>query len=529
MIARYCFVSLLLLGSCASADTDTYAEIVETAACETAEKIGNFDPSKDLFAPQFDLNADVDDMHSVAAVGSLLRLPEMACVRVSAVSGAYGRQTPKGFIQADQVFDAAFGADWLDGHGARQQAVETQAKRFLETLRAGGHVWVADGGQSDLTADAVRLVQSLDPALPLKTHIHVIQHSNWNEKVVTQNKLDYLKATVDYRRIPDGNSGGNGSPGYASKDGSWWPAVLADPVVGPIWQTAKQRADEANPVSPYNNPFIEAGGFDFSDTVETAFIFGFEDLGTIDRFFEKVLVEPVVTWPGGARAALALTYDDALISQLDYAVPQLDAHGFKGTFYLSLAINDFEAQKAAWASVAANGHELGNHTLYHPCRASLPGRDWVAPNRDLDTYSKPQLLDEIAAANAVLQGIDGQERRTFAYTCGDTEVGGESFISELEPLFMGARSVVRDAPFERYFVPSFAVDQTPASEMIAYVDELIETGSIGTITFHDVGGPHLAVTAEAHAALLAHLKARQSEIWVAPLRDILDHLEEGAD
>ena len=41
-----------------------------------------------------------------------------------------------------------------------------------------------------------------------------------------------------------------------------------------------------------------------------------------------------IEWPGGARVAVSLSYDDALDSQLDMAVPALDAHGFKASFYL---------------------------------------------------------------------------------------------------------------------------------------------------------------------------------------------------
>ena len=39
-------------------------------------------------------------------------------------------------------------------------------------------------------------------------------------------------------------------------------------------------------------------------------------------------------WPNGARAAVSLTYDDGLNSQLDCALPQLEAAGFRATFFL---------------------------------------------------------------------------------------------------------------------------------------------------------------------------------------------------
>jgi peptidoglycan/xylan/chitin deacetylase (PgdA/CDA1 family) len=225
-------------------------------------------------------------------------------------------------------------------------------------------------------------------------------------------------------------------------------------------------------------------------------------------------------WPNGANAAVALTYDDAMDSQLDNAVPALSEYGFKGTFYISLRHNNFEARKEEWAKVAKLGHELGNHTMVHPCQGSKPDRDWVSPDRDLDNYTLEKFVDELEAANEILDAIDGGAKRTFAYPCGDTDVGGVSYIDELRPLFLGARSVVRDTPYDPYFVASFAVDNTPANEMIAYIDELIDTGSVGTITFHGIGADHLAVTTEDHAKLLAYLETRNADIWVAPLRDI---------
>src|ERR1041385_8393947 len=62
-------------------------------------------------------------------------------------------------------------------------------------------------------------------------------------------------------------------------------------------------------------------------------------------------------WPNGAKAAVVLTYDDALPSQLDHAVPVLDAAGFKATFFLA---NVKLADVARWHAAAAEGHELGN-------------------------------------------------------------------------------------------------------------------------------------------------------------------------
>ncbi len=39
-------------------------------------------------------------------------------------------------------------------------------------------------------------------------------------------------------------------------------------------------------------------------------------------------------WPGSYRAAVSLSFDDGLRSQLEVAVPILDRAGLRATFYL---------------------------------------------------------------------------------------------------------------------------------------------------------------------------------------------------
>src|SRR5262245_48664222 len=87
------------------------------------------------------------------------------------------------------------------------------------------------------------------------------------------------------------------------------------------------------------------------------------------------------SWPDGRSAAIALTYDDALTSQLDVAIPQLDAAGLKGTFFLT-AGNMSQQDIARWRAAAAEGHELGNHTIFHPCE------------RGSGTWQLPQYMAE---------------------------------------------------------------------------------------------------------------------------------------
>ena len=130
---------------------------------------------------------------------------------------------------------------------------------------------------------------------------------------------------------------------------------------------------------------------------------------------------PEFSWPNGARAAVNLAYDDALDSQLDHAIPSLNRYGFKGSFYLTLASNTVRLRLDDWRAAAASGHELGNHTLFHPCSASLPDREWVEPQHDLDHITVVEMRERILLANSMLHAIDGQAERTFTAPCGDLE------------------------------------------------------------------------------------------------------------
>src|SRR5919107_5409508 len=83
------------------------------------------------------------------------------------------------------------------------------------------------------------------------------------------------------------------------------------------------------------------------------------------------------------QAAVVLTYDDGLDEHLTYVIPALDSLKLKATFYVSDYLNHLKEKAPQWKKAAINGHELGNHTLKHPC-AGGAGRDFVKEENDLN-------------------------------------------------------------------------------------------------------------------------------------------------
>ncbi|MDF3035287.1 MAG: polysaccharide deacetylase [Paucimonas sp.] len=145
-------------------------------------------------------------------------------------------------------------------------------------------------------------------------------------------------------------------------------------------------------------------------------------------------------WPGKIRAAVSLSYDDALNSHLDQVIPALDKYRLKGSFYLTLSNPSVATRMSEWRAAAQRGHELGNHTLFHQCSAALPGREWVQPKNDLDRTSADQLKDQILLANTMLHAIDGKRERTFTVPCGDQQAGGVNYVEMLKSDFVAIKA-----------------------------------------------------------------------------------------
>ena len=147
----------------------------------------------------------------------------------------------------------------------------------------------------------------------------------------------------------------------------------------------------------------------------------------------------------GKKCAVVLTYDDALNVHLDKVIPALDSYNLKGTFYLIGSSPVVANRINEWRAAAKNGHELGNHTLNHPCDGNLPGREFVNSENDLSKYSVARAVNEIRATNTLLKAIDGKEQRTFAYPCGDLTIGDTLYYNFLKKDFIAARGVQSDS------------------------------------------------------------------------------------
>ncbi|MEG8946844.1 polysaccharide deacetylase family protein [Rosettibacter firmus] len=227
--------------------------------------------------------------------------------------------------------------------------------------------------------------------------------------------------------------------------------------------------------------------------------------------------------------AVVLTYDDALNTHLDNVIPLLDSLGFKATFYLSGFFPGFSNRLNDWRKAAANGHELGNHTLFHPCIGNMEGREWVKPDYDLSKYSIQRITDEILMNNIVLEAVDGKKRRTFAYTCGDTLAGDSSYVKIIKENFPAARGVnyfhQKINEIDLFNIGCYVVNGQSADELIDLVKYAMNNNTLLVFLFHGVGGEHpINISLETHKKLLEFLKANENNIWITTFLDVADFI-----
>ncbi|ASU35401.1 polysaccharide deacetylase family protein [Mucilaginibacter xinganensis] len=238
-----------------------------------------------------------------------------------------------------------------------------------------------------------------------------------------------------------------------------------------------------------------------------------------------------IKWPHHKKAVIILTYDDALDSQLKIAVPQLDAHHFKGTFFLTGDINHTNISK--WRAAAAEGHELANHTLYHPCNSeNMPEN----PLNASEKYSIYQIMREIYSMNNLLFAVDGKSERTYAYPCTETQVGGKSYVDSLRKsgLIKYARiggdhdAIITDfKKLDPLLVPSYGLEEkTPGAKLIDFVNKTEQSGGMGVFMFHGVGGDYITTAADAHKELLSYLAKNRKDIWVATFQQAMDYISQ---
>ena len=189
-----------------------------------------------------------------------------------------------------------------------------------------------------------------------------------------------------------------------------------------------------------------------------------------------------------------------------------------------------------WAALSQRGHELGNHTLFHPCR-SYGGSTWIQPWRDLKLYDLARWEAEVDLANLILNRIEGRTDRSFGNTCHQNTLGPDETPVRLDEhmlsRFVAARGTKRDVDesidplnLNAANLGTLGGDGMSLDALKGLVDMAVTRGHWIILTFHRIAEEEgrLTVAESIHTSLLKHCADLGSDLWVAPVRDVIGSL-----
>ena len=232
-------------------------------------------------------------------------------------------------------------------------------------------------------------------------------------------------------------------------------------------------------------------------------------------------------WPQNKRAALSITFDDARWTQPINGIPILDEYNIKSTFYVlseSVKLN-FDAWKAA----VANGHEIGNHTVTHPCSGNFA----FARNKALEEYSLERMEKELEDANEAIKVLLGVEPQTFAYPCGQTFVGrGEntqSYVPLVAKHFLAGRGFNGESANDPTFCDlaqliGMSGDIQDFSLLEKHLNKTLQDGNWLILAAHEVGKDHQSISKEVLRAIGEYTK-KHPELWTDTVANIATYIK----
>lgn len=236
-------------------------------------------------------------------------------------------------------------------------------------------------------------------------------------------------------------------------------------------------------------------------------------------------------WPGGARMALSLSFDDGRESQVTRGLPVFARHHAKVTLFV--VPSAVERRLDGWKQAVAAGHEIGNHSLTHSCSGNFA----FSRQNALEDHSIARMREELAEANLRIATLLGVTPRTFAYPCGQTFVGRgrdtQSYVPLVADLFLAGRGWLDEAANDPAFVDlahtlGVEMDGKDFAQVRPLLDDARTRGAWLVLAGHDIGAGGRQTTRIAMLdRLLAYAKVPANGIWLATVAEAAEHITRG--
>lgn len=265
-------------------------------------------------------------------------------------------------------------------------------------------------------------------------------------------------------------------------------------------------------------------------TVLRTVLFALVSLGTSITFAQEI---ETFQWPNGKTMAVSLTWDDGRKSQVDVGTQILDQYGVKATFYVVPSM--VEEALEGWLTAVSNGHEIGNHSLKHPCSGNFL---WSRDNA-LEEYTLSQMRTELTKASKRIQELLGVMPSEFAYPCGQTFIGRGlntmSYVPIISEQFSSGRTWLDETANDPAYcdlaqITGVEMDGKDIQHIKEFIEKAKEDGLWLILAGHDIGNKNTQTTeVKMLKKLLPYLTDPANKIWVAPVGEISAYIRTKRD
>ncbi|MCC8186128.1 MAG: polysaccharide deacetylase family protein [Bacteroides sp.] len=201
------------------------------------------------------------------------------------------------------------------------------------------------------------------------------------------------------------------------------------------------------------------------------------------------------------RCAISYTFDDGMKEHYTLVLPELEKHGFKGTFWICGGfIENNEGGWLTWSQVkemADKGHEMSNHSWSHP---------------NLTKLDREQLIREMEKNDSILLEKTGLLPRTFCYPYN---AYNEEVLRVASAHRVGTRT-------QEYGIGTASTPE----KLDQWIEDLLSSGGWGVAMIHGITEGYDAFAVP--AVLWEHfdkVKAQEEHIWVGTFREVSAYTE----
>ncbi len=202
----------------------------------------------------------------------------------------------------------------------------------------------------------------------------------------------------------------------------------------------------------------------------------------------------------GASAAVSLEFDDSMNSQIEHALPLLNARKLRGTFFVNPGRDSHKKHRLTWEiDMPKAGHELGNHTMNH-----------------VGAKDAAELAREVRECSEVLGKVYGPKPKLIPFA----QPGGVPWLvtsAEEQPVFK--THFLIPTTHRRFF-------EEDKLDPVTLAQEAIDKKSWVQIGFHGTGGEWLNTTLPVFTRLLDFLAANRGTVWIAPTMEVTKYILE---